>query len=340
MAEGRKIMFFLGAGASYGAGATATIQGGGELPIPTQKDFWETVLRFCKSNKHRKQIESFLFRYFSIYRRVPARSKAGERRRLLNGVDVEEVFTFLSERTRAPSTSSQLRKYMEEVWESLVMEIGQVFQRFLPNQQTRKIYRDLLNNHIRSHDVVVSFNYDTVFENSLPQRKRWAYEGLEDCTSKLRVIKPHGSVNWEYTDRIRKKKYPSKSVIVAPTHLKFVSTVDKGSDNESLVGYLDQAQEIEAIWATLESQMREAKVLIFIGYSFPVADLYFSSILRSVLASRDSAPSLVLVNPDSVALAKRLVSRFSVSEPVRFFDMQQFVQSTRQHVLSLAGQGN
>ena len=115
MAEGRKIMFFLGAGASYGAGATANIQGGGELPIPTQKNFWETVLKFCKSNKRRKQIESFLFRYFSSYRKVPSRSKPMERRQLLNGIDVEEVFTFLSERARAPSTSSQLRKYTEEV---------------------------------------------------------------------------------------------------------------------------------------------------------------------------------------------------------------------------------
>ena len=50
-------------------------------------------------------------------------------------------------------------------------------------------------------------------------------------------------------------------------------------------------------------------VLVFIGYSFPVADLYFSSILRSVLAIRDGAPGIVLVNPDAVALARRLGAR-------------------------------
>ena len=216
-----------------------------------------------------------------------------------------------------------------------MLEVGQVFRRFRPNQRTRKIYKSLLDNHIRSRDVVVSFNYDTIFEHSLPHRQKWAYEGLEDCTSRLRVLKPHGSVNWEYTDRIIKREDPSKSVIVAPTHLKFVSMAEEDSENEYLVGYLDQAREIETIWAAMERQMREAKILIFIGYSFPVADLYFSSLLRSVLASRDSTPNLVLVNPDSVALAERLAARFAVTEPVRFFDMEQFVQSTRKDVLSL-----
>src|SRR5580700_2624132 len=94
----RKIVFFLGAGASYGAGAYASVQHGSHLRIPMQLTFWDTFLRFSRSKKNRRRIESFLFRYFKGYSRVPAKVKARKRREMLGDVDVEEVFTFLSER--------------------------------------------------------------------------------------------------------------------------------------------------------------------------------------------------------------------------------------------------
>jgi len=79
--------------------------------------------------------------------------------------------------------------------------------------------------------------------------------------------------------------------------------------------------------------MREAKALVFIGYSFPDADLYFSSLLRSVVASRDASPTLVLVNPDAVPIAEKLSRRFSVKTFVRFFDLDQFIGTNRKRVL-------
>lgn len=326
-------MFFLGAGASAGAGAHAEVQGGGHLPIPTQASFWETFLRFSTNPKRRKVIEAFLFRYFLGYNKVPSRLKPAARRKLLNDADVEEVFTFLSERARAPSTSPQLRTYSLQVWEALVAEVGNVFWRFHPNARTRSVFRKLLENHVRSRDVVVSFNYDTVFEHSLPRSKRWAYEGLEDTTGALRILKPHGSINWEAGSPIRRNECTDRPVIVAPTHLKFVATASP-SDGASLAGYLDQSPEIQEVWANMEKHMRQAKALVFLGYSFPVADLYFSSILRSVLADRGAAPGIVLVNPDSVALATRLNARFAMPNIIRYFDMEQFVEANRKNVLS------
>ena len=265
--------------------------------------------------------------------KVPSRLKPAERRKLLNEVDVEEVFTYLSERARAPSTSQQLRTYSRQIWAALVSEIGNVFSRFPPNRTTRFVFRKLMANHIRARDVVVSFNYDTVFERSLPASQSWAYEGIEDTTAALRILKPHGSVNWRAGPPIVRDEATAQSVIVAPTHLKFVATAD-GPAESSLAGYLDQSSEIQEIWSGMETHMRQAKALVFIGYSFPVADLYFSSILRSVLADRSAAPGIVLVNPDSVALGGRLTSRFALPEIVRYFDMGQFVESTRTNVLS------
>ncbi len=330
-------MYILGAGASRGAGAVATVQAGGTIPIPTQGDFWDVFLRFSKSARNRKLVEQFLFRYFYGYSRVPSRSKASSRRALLATIDVEEVFTFLSERSRAPSTTPQLRGYVRRVWSALVAEVGNVFGRFEANANTRRICRTLLRNQLRARDVVVSFNYDCVFEHSIPHARRWAYEGLEDTRHAIRVLKPHGSVGWRLDgDTIVRSDSLHDAVVVAPTHLKFVTTADHAGPD--LRGYLDQAPALTAIWTALEAQMRAAKALVFIGYSFPIADLYFSSLLRSVLAERGRAPRVMIVNPDAVAIAARFESRFAMSDVARLFDFQQLVGMKRKDVLDL-GQG-
>jgi hypothetical protein len=334
MAQKKKFVYFLGAGASYGAGATATVQAGGKVPIPTQATFWNTFLRFCGSSRRRTDIESFLFRYFLGYGRTPTRLEPPARRKLLAPIDVEEVFTFLSERASAPSTTPQLRTYASGIWDALTAEIGNVFGRFEPNTQTRATYRALLKNHIRAFDTVVSFNYDTIFERSLPVARRARYLGISGARGDIPLLKPHGSVNWERDDdgSILVLENPSTSVIVAPTHLKFVST--NTDSNHLHAGYLDQSDEIRQIWSAMEAHMREARALVFIGYSFPQADLYFSSVLRSVLADRDTTPDLVIVNPDAVAIADRLRRRFPLSKVIRYFDLGQFVQATRINVIA------
>lgn len=288
-----------------------------------QSTFWDTFLRFSHSTKNKQRVESFLFRYFKGYDRVPARRDAKQRRAMIGDVDVEEVFTFLSERARAPSTSPQLRTEALRIWEALVSELPNVFGRFGPNVRTRAIYRKMVNNFIRARDTIVSFNYDTVFERSLPKSYRWHYEGIKDQSGSIGVLKPHGSINWEDRDPIRIRKHPARSLIVAPTHLKFVQP--GRTDSSETRGYLDHSPNISAVWKRMEQEMREAKVLVFIGYSFPVADLYFSSILRSVLADRTGAPAVTIVNPDAVAIRERMKERFTLERIDVHFDLANFV---------------
>jgi len=329
MAKKRKVVYFLGAGASLGAGAYAKIQAGHLIPIPTQATFWSTFLRFCRHNTNRTLIESFLFRYFLGYKKIPGSVLSSKRRELLTAVDVEEVFTFLSERTRAPSTSPQLRSYAKRIWTALTAEIGHVFTRFEANTQTRATYKAFLNRHFRKFDTVVSFNYDTIFEHSLPAKRPAKYLGIEKSSGTIPLLKPHGSVNWYLTNdgRIAVGDKPNRAVIVAPTHLKFVSGPE--TTDATQPGYLDQSPEIRRIWAEMEREMRAARTLVFIGYSFPIADLYFASVLRSVLADRDAAPEIVIVNPDAVAIADRLKRRFPLQSVIRYFDIEQYMQAQR-----------
>jgi hypothetical protein len=329
----RKIVFFLGAGASFGAGAYASVQHGSKLAIPMQSTFWDTFLRFCRSKQNRKDIESFLFRYFKGYARTPARTKSTKRRSMFGDVNVEEVFTFLSERARAPSTSPALRSYVTKIWKALVTELPNVFGRFEPNTRTRVIYKQLMKKFVRSRDTIVSFNYDTVFERSLPVARPWHYEGIQKKAGSVGVLKPHGSINWRDSQPIEIVNSPDHALVVAPTHLKFVQT--SGEQLSDTTGYLDHAPIIKKIWTLMEREMREAKALVFIGYSFPVADLYFSSVLRSVLADRDGAPAVAIVNPDAVSIRERLGDRFALDRDHidASFDIRSFVEGSRNNLL-------
>jgi hypothetical protein len=261
----------------------------------------------------------------------------------LKSIDVEEVFTFLSERNTAPGVNSQLRSRTQKVWSALIQEVGSVFSRFLPNTRTRKTYREFRKKHVRSRDTIVSFNYDTIFEHSLPSAHKWYYGGVDEGHEKqsLRILKPHGSVNWEEVDGEilnRKKQFPLRPTIVAPTHLKFVGLGNRNEDDDEegqSVGYLNQSAQIADVWRLMENEMKEAKAWIFGGYSFPSSDLYFSSVLRSTLATRPSAPLVVIVNPDSMAISRRLQDRFRLSaDRIRTYsDLQTFNQISRLQLL-------
>jgi len=223
-----------------------------------------------------------------------------------------------------------------------VEEIGQVFSRFKANKQTKKVYGRFKRQHLRSRDTVISFNYDIVFELSVPANTSWHYGGVVENHKRIsvKVLKPHGSINWEADKQgaITTKSassLPTNPVVVAPTHLKFVVRPDPNSGQ--VRGYINQSKQVDAVWGSMEKEMREAKSWIFIGYSFPSSDLYFSSVLRSALAVRNEWPSVVVVNPDSMAISKRLQSRFSIpKDKIRTFaDLQSFNQVDRSQVLKM-----
>ncbi len=249
---------------------------------------------------------------------------------MLARIDVEEVFTFLSERSKAPSSSAQLKAYADRIWLALIEQLSAVFTRFNPDNVSRRVVREFHAAHVKSRDAIVSFNYDTVFERSFPVAAKWAYAGIEDCTGRLRILKPHGSINWQRRgEKVKRVSSTTQPVIVAPTHLKFVqSSASETVGNEGR-GYLGDVSEVREVWESMEREMKAAKILVFIGYSFPVADLYFSSVLRTALSTRQSAPAVAVVNPDAVAIATRLQARFPIERVIKYFDFQQFIDAGR-----------
>jgi hypothetical protein len=133
-------------------------------------------------------------------------------------------------------------------------------------------------------------------------------------------------------------RQPRLSVhLIARFALREETTDQDESITRTVVGYLNQSEQIADIWGAMEKAMREAKGLVFIGYSFPPSDLYFSSVLRSALTVRKSHPFVVIVNPDSMAIRARLHSRFAIPlDRMRSFsDLETYNQTTRGHVVAM-----
>ncbi|HMI64888.1 MAG TPA: SIR2 family protein [Cyclobacteriaceae bacterium] len=329
---GRKVVWFFGAGASRGAGAYTTAQKKGKIYIPTQADFWSTVLKYS-SVADRHVIESFLFHYFKMSG-IPAKLNHPTRAKLLNNINVEEVFTFLSERMSTETISPSLRTYFgNTVWPTLLRSVTNTLSHFDANNETRKVYRNFNNLLLRARDSIVSFNYDIILEKSLPTSSNWYYVPLRQTG--IPLFKPHGSINWRIkkNGQLRFLKNPTNAaVIIAPTHLKFVSI--NQAESQPKAGFFNQANEIPKIWSEMEKDMRQAKALVFIGYSFPDADLYFSSVMRSVFEAANKNILILIVNPDAVRISERLRQRFAVKGRVKsYFDFETFCKGTRTDIL-------
>jgi hypothetical protein len=139
----------------------------------------------------------------------------------------------------------------------------------------------------------------------------------------LRLLKPHGSVNWMYCDCCSRMFWfePQETARIA-------SRLFKASDSDAvyeLIGKRATAVKAKALcpvckaetlgtrfatfsyrkaldfpmhlatWSEAERQLRRARTWIFIGYSLPPADYEFKFLLKRVQLSRPDPPRVIVV---------------------------------------------
>lgn len=202
---------------------------------------------------------------------------------------------------------------------------------------------DLLGSVDVSNSAFLSLNWDTVIESGLAKTQsiaRFDYACgalpaefsigggvrrrlLPSASEELRLLKPHGSVNWMYCDSCSRMFWfrPKDTAKIA-------SRLFKASDSDavySLVGERTRAISTKALcpackaealgtrfatfsyrkaldfpmhlstWREAEHQLRNARNWIFIGYSLPAADYEFKFLLKRVELSRPDPPNVVVI---------------------------------------------
>ncbi|MBI5677648.1 MAG: SIR2 family protein [Planctomycetes bacterium] len=118
----------------------------------------------------------------------------------------------------------------------------------------------------------------TYFTKNRPNSFFPAINLFSEEDSSVKLIKLHGSINWKTAD-------DDKTFVVPPTWNK--------SD-----------QRITRLWDKAYQELRTARRIIVIGYSFPETDIYVKSLLALALNENKILQNIYFINPDK-DVAKR-----------------------------------
>jgi|GEM_PF-3535337 len=125
--------------------------------------------------------------------------------------------------------------------------------------------------------------------------------------SKIKLIKLHGSINWETTDT-------GIPFIIPPTWNK--------SDDRA-----------KKLWDVAYEEITTAKRLIIFGYSFPETDTYVKSLLALALNENKILQNIIFINPDAELINKTypslLNSHFIKHCKFETMDFNHFVADAR-----------
>jgi hypothetical protein len=164
---------------------------------------------------------------------------------------------------------------------------------------------------------IVSFNYDLLLDRVLLHGNspysleyRIPFSGKHPQGSKaggqsLVLAKPHGSLNWAWCTICNRVTILGTSAVMPGDKCQGCSTV---STMPLLIrpSFAKEFRISGRVWQSVLDSGRQmlssADTLIFIGYSFPIADYWVRAWLRSALARHEgSRPNIVLVDPDPFA---------------------------------------
>lgn len=196
-------------------------------------------------------------------------------------------------------------------------------------------WHDRIARALRASDAVISFNYDTLIDDSL---RRWARgiwvadEGYgfkvrngQDAWSAsptpgpfpqepLRLLKPHGSLHWGGVDAeaedldLHSNPYgqrAARSNVIPPTW------------DKTILGTWPW----KPVWEDSSRYLQQVRCLIVIGYSVPATDLMSQALIKSSLSGADLR-LLVVVNPDPAARGRVIdLSRAAIKPKTRIIEL-------------------
>jgi len=192
----------------------------------------------------------------------------------------------------------QLRKYVASVYSVTASDAIQESYRRLIKQLRKTTGGDEL--------VFISFNYDTLLEQSLSS---YHYYGLNDCeprSNTFNIIKPHGSVNWLHVvnKSISQQKHPipisqigykengelHQHAIVGLVANKIEYDKDKQADTCVKSLYVDR------LLPLMTKELSEAHSIVVIGYSFPLVDGHIRNALKN--SNPNKFNRLIIIDKD------------------------------------------
>lgn len=141
----------------------------------------------------------------------------------------------------------------------------------------------------------ITFNYDTILENSLtslnvPYSLGFDEHGTQRSGLGPRVLKLHGSMNWAV---------PKGSRTAIKVFGSYRDVVNEGLSPQLVppTWKKDSRGAFNAIWSESLKVLSEATRVVVMGFSIPPTDLHFKYLLAAGLQNNYSLREIVFVNP-------------------------------------------
>jgi hypothetical protein len=289
----------------FGAGAS---RGGLDSPVsvppPVDKDFFD-IANQLSGHGTPKLAKKVLDDVWQLYRKT-------------NGIGLETYYRDLETRAiigEFAKTANQPKNWLrrQKELEELIRRVyvhTTVYDTHASTVQPKRsdIHRNILE-LLRNKDTVITFNYDLVIEESFSsanlwnpvdgykiktygKTRGWTKRWLEDknyeagTKSKIRLLKLHGSLNWEL--------YPTGTAIKLKPRPYLVSTRSGKTRFEKILilapGWKKEINKnpYKQFWRTARLQLEKCKTLIILGYSLPETDLLAQSLLAEVVRTREA----------------------------------------------------
>ena len=303
----------LGAGATRGASfVDALRKTGGCLP-PLDTDFF-TQLQRVANVKHQDVVNSTIKDAVALFG---------------NNFDVtlETMFSTIEHTLRIMEATGKECKTKKSDYvnkrTNLIQALAAVLEESLTMKDKKSTpspcdFHETLVKVLSTNDAIISLNYDCLMDYTLKEHgaDKWnaAYgyclprpkgrsqtigeEHWHDTTkthtkATLRLLKLHGSMNFrkegtlvKLKDRPYTKQHGNLRAEIIPPEW-----------NKKCEGHFQK------IWKHAAQEIHAAKTLVFIGYSFPAADLHTAALFR---VSVKKLANVVVVNPDKMALHRTL----------------------------------
>lgn len=316
------LVILLGAGATRGAFHDKV------LPPPLDADFFDVAGQIA--GRGTKRLATRVLRdVFALYGRV-------------SGIGLEQYFRDIETRAEIGRFAKSRNKPKD--WEKRQHDLEELIRRVLLHTtcdlsegaakiSASKVHEEVLG-HVRDGDTLITFNYDTVIEESFlnneivwdpgdgygvdasGRTKGWAKswrarrEVSGSVQSTVKLLKLHGSLNWTLyqTNKVRLKPMPYvvRSRRGAPVTDK-CSILPPGWHKR-----IDR-NPYRQLWREARLRLESCSSLAIIGYSLPDADLLakalFAEVSRLRAARKQFLEHLYVADP-SDAVKDRLVTLF------------------------------
>lgn len=328
-----------------GAGCTRNYETSNEfgLKSPVDSDFFEICNKILLARKDIAKAFLHLTEHLKLI--FGLNLGKGER---FQGLSLETVTTILDLESREKD-----RQYID----SLINLICIVFDIVLRGP-TSPIHNELTK-RIEPNDVVISYNYDLVMDNSLMESLNLEqtiyglnfdrkfdvdWKPCENEHSNIHLLKLHGSMNWLKCSRCGALLFYGGRKVVAELSYQLMG-INKSSSDLScpicqakelgillippLLGKELAGEEFRYPWYLAERALVSADRIVVIGYSLPPTDFYSEYLIRKAVSRRfRSKPTLHIVNKDTKMTPKRFEAVFGVKTSEKYGDLREYLNKT------------